>query len=72
MNKLDLHGTKHEEVKRKTIRFIESNWGSGSEVEIITGNSFKMQDLVIDVIDEYSLTVIYPVFDSGCLRVFME
>jgi hypothetical protein len=38
------------------IRFIEDNWHrTGTEVEIITGNSPEMQDIVKSVLDEYSL-----------------
>ena len=55
MNKLDLHGTKHEDVRNKVIRFIEDNWSHGTEVEVITGNSGKMLDLVLDVVREYEL-----------------
>jgi len=74
MKKLDLHKTRHEDVKRKTIRFIESNWGSGEEIEIITGNSYKMKKLVIEVLSEYDLTYRSPAFDisGGCLRINME
>ena len=52
---LDLHGTAHEDVKRKVIRFIEEYWNLDKELEIITGNSQKMRDLVIEVIEEYDL-----------------
>lgn len=72
MNKLDLHGIRHGDVRNKTIRFIESNWGSNEWVEIVTGNSYKMKDLVVDVVNEYDLTLEYPIFDTGYLRIFME
>jgi DNA-nicking Smr family endonuclease len=55
MKKLDLHGLKHEDVKRKVIHFIEDNWNSGEVVEIITGHSPKMKHLTADVLDEYNL-----------------
>jgi hypothetical protein len=55
MESLDLHGTKHEDVRRKVIRLIEDNWDSGEVVEITTGHSKKMKRLVIEVVDEYSL-----------------
>lgn len=53
--KLDLHGIKHEDVNSKVIRFIEKNWDSGNELEIITGHSTKMKSIVIDILDEYKL-----------------
>ena len=55
MKKLDLHRTRHEDVRRKVIRFVESAWGSGEEVEIITGNSYIMKDRVKDILIEYGL-----------------
>jgi len=55
MKKIDLHRTRHEKAKRKVIHFIEDNWGSGEEAEIITGNSLKMKALVINVLREYKL-----------------
>lgn len=74
MKTLDLHYTRHEEVRDKVIRFIEDNWGTGEEVEIITGNSYKMKKLVTEVVGEYDLTYCMPYFDvnEGRLRMVME
>lgn len=74
MKKLDLHGTKHEDVRNKVIRFIESNWNCGEEIEIVTGNSYKMKKLVTEVVSEYDLTYRMPYFDvsGGRLRIDME
>jgi len=55
MIKLDLHGIRHEDVKRKVIKFIEDNWMSGKLVRIITGHSNKMKKLVGEILDEYDL-----------------
>ena len=55
MKKLNLHRTKHEKAKRKVIRFVEDNWRSGEEAEIITGNSLQMKAIVINILDEYKL-----------------
>jgi len=56
VKKLDLHGVRHEEAKRQTIRFIEANWDNGSEIEIITGHSPKMKGIVINILQEYDLS----------------
>ena len=53
--KLDLHGLKHEHVRNEVIRFIEDAWGKDLELEIITGNSIKMKDIVLQVLEEYKL-----------------
>jgi len=56
MEKLDLHGVKHEDVRNKVIRFVENHWNSNeTELEIITGYSTTMKYLVRDVLDEYQL-----------------
>ena len=55
MQKLDLHRTRHDDAQRKVIHFIEDNWGSGEEVEIITGNSDRMRGIVTNVLNEYGL-----------------
>jgi hypothetical protein len=54
--KLDLHGTKHRDVKNKVIRFVEEHWNKRRELVIITGNSVKMRDLVASVLEEYKLS----------------
>jgi len=55
MKKLDLHGIKHKDVKQKVIRFIEDNWDIKEEIEIMTGNSKRMQGIVEEVLKEYKL-----------------
>ena len=52
---IDLHGMPHKDVKNEVIRFIEDHWDSGETLKIITGNSSRMQKLVIEVADEYKL-----------------
>lgn len=55
MNKLDLHRTRHEDVNSEVIRFIEKYWNSDKEIEIITGYSNRMKNLVTKVLEEYKL-----------------
>tara|TARA_R110002012_G_scaffold286070_1_gene477425 strand:+ start:138 stop:362 length:225 start_codon:yes stop_codon:yes gene_type:complete len=54
-NKLDLHNTRHHEVRNKVIRLVEDNWGDEINIEIITGNSDEMKSIVGNVLDEYNL-----------------
>lgn len=53
---IDLHGIKHEDVKNILIRKIEDHWGEDSRLEIITGHSVKMKQIVKSVLYEYKLT----------------
>ncbi len=58
MNKhiLDLHGVSHEDARTKVIHFIEDNWNSSELLEVITGHSIKMQNIVVLVLWEYKLS----------------
>ena len=55
MLKLDLHGLRHEDARRAVISFVETNWNSNDEAQIITGHSTKMMDVVVNVLNEYRL-----------------
>lgn len=76
MEKLNLHKTRHEIAKRKTIRFIEKNWGSGEEAEIITGNSLKMKAIVINILREYKLSYSFghwgDIWNKGYIVTWFE
>ena len=54
---LDLHGIKHENVKREVIEFIESHWYDDPmpDIIVITGHSEQMRKIVIEVIEEYQI-----------------
>lgn len=73
--KLDLHGTKYDSARSKVIRFIEDNWRTNLELEIITGHSKKMKSIVIEVLNEYRLN--YRVgdfagFNKGFISIPMD
>jgi len=76
MKKLDLHRTRHDDAGRKVIHFIEDSWGSGEEVEIITGNSQRMKGLVMNVLDEYGLSYqisrMFDVNNKGYIVTWLE
>ena len=50
---LDLHGVKHADVEDKLIDFFFWHGFDHKEVNIVTGNSQKMQELVMDFLDKY-------------------
>ena len=54
MNKIDLHGEKHRYVPNKVDTFIRRNINN-MPVEIITGNSIDMQNIVRKVVASYNL-----------------
>ncbi len=52
INKLDLHGIRHSEVDRLVENFVLLN---ETPMRIITGNSDKMRNLVIEVLDRHDI-----------------
>ena len=52
MKKLDLHGVRHSEVDRLVENFVLLN---NPPLEIITGNSDKMPELVRGVLDRHNI-----------------
>jgi hypothetical protein len=50
---LDLHGVKHAGVEDKLIDFFFWHGFDHKEVNIIIGNSQKMQEIVINFLDKY-------------------
>lgn len=75
MTKLDLHRMKHSEAEASIIRVIEQHWDKPCEIEVITGNSTKMKEIVISVVNEYGLRCsIGREFDSnkGYIIILMD
>ena len=50
---LDLHGVKHANIEDKLIDFFFWHGFYYKGVNIITGNSQKMQEIVINFLDQY-------------------
>lgn len=55
METIDLHGIRHHMVRNELIRKIEDLWGTDTDLEIITGHSPSMKNIVKEVLDEYKL-----------------
>ena len=68
MNKLDLHGIKHEDVDRIVENFVLLN---KLPIEIITGNSHRMQELVLDVLNRHDICWERWVLD-GVIKIIKE
>ena len=57
---LDLHGVRHQDVKRLVENFVLLN---EPPLRVITGNSFKMTNLVSEVLDRHEFK--YEQFKQG-------
>lgn len=70
MNKIDLHGIKHEHVQRELDQFFWQMMQRGhSEVEVVTGISHMMKDIVKKVSEDYNFTVQEIPLNPGSLIV---
>ena len=64
IKQLDLHGIRHEEVDRLVENFVILN---KTPMRIITGNSDKMKELVIEVLDRHDIQ--YEKFVSSHITI---
>ena len=68
--KLDLHGIRHEDVRRKLDVFLwDSMQRKLRHVEIVTGHSHKMKEIVYEVCQEYGFSIKEGVLNKGYLIV---
>lgn len=69
-NKIDLHGIKHENVQKELDQFYWQMMQKGhSEVEVITGISNKMKEIVKQVSEDYHFTVSETILNQGSLII---
>ncbi|MFH1320291.1 MAG: Smr/MutS family protein [Bacteroidota bacterium] len=72
-NRLDLHGIKHADVFKIVDNFIGKHIIYGTDsVEIITGYSQRMKDLVIDVLNDYQVSSENHRYNSGVLIIDLK
>lgn len=68
--KLDLHGIKHNDVSKKLDTFFwEMMKRKKNQVEIITGISPKMKEIVIENCKDYGFVVNEMYFNPGILII---
>ena len=68
--KLDLHGIRHEDVRRKLDVFLwDSMQRKIRNVEVITGHSYKMKEIVSEVCQEYGFEVSEGIINKGYLTI---
>ena len=66
--KIDLHGVRHADVFNEVDKFISNNLYADT-LEIVTGFSPSMKDLVQNVLSDYKLIGIEPEYNSGVLII---
>jgi DNA-nicking Smr family endonuclease len=72
MSILDLHGIKHSEVQKTLDNFLFENMTNHTKkVEIITGLSDQMKNLVKKVLIEYNFDYEEDLKNKGKINVFL-
>ena len=73
MNSLDLHGIKHIEVQKFVDNFIWENMQKKvNEVEIITGISDQMKDIVKQTVEDYKMECTVDPLNVGKLVIKLK
>ena len=73
MNKIDLHGVRHSQVQRTLdVFFWEMINKNASRVEVITGLSQVMKELVYKVSKDYKFKVSENPLNSGSVFIDLE
>lgn len=68
--KLDLHGLKHQDVKRQLdVFFWEAMNKKVGQVEVVTGHSQVMKQLVMETCDEYGFQFKEGLINKGHLII---
>ena len=68
--KLDLHGIKHENVSNEVDNFIwDAMQRKLTQVEIVTGNSEQMKNIVRDCVSDYGFVCSEGFMNWGALIV---
>ena len=71
--KIDLHGVKHENVQRQLDVFYWQMMKKNiTRVEVITGVSQRMKELVFEISKDYGFTVLENPINIGSLFVDLK
>ena len=64
MEELDLHGVFHSEVRDKVENFVLLN-STKLPVRIITGDSQRMRNLTVNILDKHKFNYDVPAYNPG-------
>lgn len=71
--KIDLHGVKHENVQRQLdVFYWQMMQKNITRVEVITGVSQRMKELVFEISKDYGFTVLENPINIGSLFVDLK
>ena len=64
MKELDLHGVFHSEVRDKVENFVLL-YSTELPLRIITGDSIRMRNLTVNILDKHKFTYEIPAHNPG-------
>ena len=64
MKELDLHGISHIEVRDKVENFVLLHLNE-LPVRIITGDSYRMRNLTVNILNKHKFTYDIPAHNAG-------
>lgn len=68
--KLDLHGMRHMDVSKRVDEFIwEAMQRKERSVEVVTGNSTEMKDIVRECVSDYGFVCTEVFWNFGALTI---
>lgn len=65
--RIDLHGLRHSEVEAALADAFF--WRNIKEATVITGNSVKMKEIVIDWLKKHDYNYVIEAHNLGCINV---
>lgn len=72
MDTIDFHGTPHQYIENDLVRKLNDMWGTETELQIITGNSTRMKEIVIAILDEHKLSYVEgDLFNKGYIKTIV-
>ena len=66
---IDLHGFPHDKVVEETENFLLMEYKYMDECKVITGNSKKLQDKIIEMLDKHGFRWYIPSWNLGVIMV---
>ena len=66
---IDLHGFPHDKAVEETENFLLMEYKYMDECRVITGNSKKLQDKIIEMLDKHGFRWYIPSWNLGVIMV---
>ena len=72
MNKVsvfDCHGKTYDKIRDQLPNWLFTEYNKGIELQIITGNSDTMKNIVVKMLDENCFDWRFPIDNNGMIKI---